>query len=192
MIVVTGATGNVGRPLVHALAQAGEPVTAVSRRPAELPEGVRHRQADLADPDGLRPVLDGADALFLLVAGEDPQAILGAAKAGGVRRIVLLSTQGAGGRTYELTGPAPITPRQRAQAIGDALDAPIRFIEQSRDEARAQMAQFMPEPVVDGPLAILGDPLPAEQRVSLDVQKILGRAPRTFADWAARNVAAFI
>ena len=31
MIVVTGATGNVGRPLVQALAAAGEQVTAVSR-----------------------------------------------------------------------------------------------------------------------------------------------------------------
>ncbi|MBF8186010.1 NAD(P)H-binding protein [Nonomuraea sp. K274] len=65
MIVVTGATGNAGQPLVHALAQASEQVTAVSRRPAELPG---HRQADLADPESLRPVLDGADVLFLLVA----------------------------------------------------------------------------------------------------------------------------
>ena len=35
MIVVTGATGNVGRPLVRALAAAGEDVTAVSRKPPE-------------------------------------------------------------------------------------------------------------------------------------------------------------
>lgn len=32
MIVVTGASGNVGRPLVHALVEAGEKVSAVSRR----------------------------------------------------------------------------------------------------------------------------------------------------------------
>ncbi|WP_342585458.1 NAD-dependent epimerase/dehydratase family protein [Saccharomonospora piscinae] len=41
MIVVTGATGNVGRPLVRALAEAGERVTAVARRITEVPEGVR-------------------------------------------------------------------------------------------------------------------------------------------------------
>ena len=43
MIVVTGATGNVGRPLVQALAAAGERVTAVSRgvSGAAAPEGVR-------------------------------------------------------------------------------------------------------------------------------------------------------
>jgi uncharacterized protein YbjT (DUF2867 family) len=51
------------------------------------------------------------------------------------------------GRTYELTGPAPVSPRQQAQAIGDALGTPLRFVEQSRDEARTKMLQFMPEPV---------------------------------------------
>ncbi|MEV6862411.1 NAD(P)H-binding protein [Streptosporangium subroseum] len=276
MIVVTGATGNVGRPLVQGLAAAGEQVTAVSRRPAEAPEGVRHRQADLAEPESLRTVLNGADALFLLVSGAgghvNPQAILDVAKAGGVRRIVLQSSQAAGtrpesdshsplrelegaiqqsgldwtilrpggfasnafawaetvrsqrtvtapfgdvalptvdpadiaevavaalrdgghaGRTYELTGPASITSRQRAQAIGEALGTPVRFIEQSREEARAQMLQFMPEPVADGTLSILGEPSAAEQRVSPDVERILGRSPRTFAEWAVRNVAAF-
>ena len=34
MIVVTGATGNIGKPLVAALAEAGEDVVAVTRRPA--------------------------------------------------------------------------------------------------------------------------------------------------------------
>jgi uncharacterized protein YbjT (DUF2867 family) len=95
------------------------------------------------------------------------------------------------GRTYELTGPAPVSPRQQAQAIGDALGTPLRFVEQSRDEARAKMLQFMPEPIVDGTLDIIGDPLPIEQRVSPDVEQILGRAPRPFAAWAARNIAAF-
>ena len=274
MIVVTGATGNVGRPLVRALAAAGEQVTAVSRRPSDVdvPQGVRPRRADLAEPEGLRPVLDGADALFLLGAGENPRDILDVAKAGGVRRVVLLSSQGAGtrpevsshsplrefehavrqsglewtvlrpggfdsnalmwaetvrsqrmvaapfgdvglpfidpadiaevaavvlrdgghaGRTYELTGPAPISPRGRAQAIGDALGAPVRFVEQSRAEARAQMLRFMPEPVVEGTLDILGEPSAAERRVSPDVERILGRAPRTFAEWAVRNIPAF-
>jgi hypothetical protein len=53
------------------------------------------------------------------------------------------------------------------------------------------MLQFMPEPVVEGTLAILGEPTPAEQRVSPHVEQILGRSPRTFAEWAARNIAAF-
>jgi uncharacterized protein YbjT (DUF2867 family) len=276
MIVVTGATGNVGRTLVQVLASAGKQVTAVSRRPSDLPAGVRHLQADLAEPGSLEPALDGADSLFLLVGADGdslkPPDIVDAVKAAGIRRIVLQSSQGAGtrpaapshshlrafedavqqsgkewtvlrpggfdsnafawvpmvraqrivaapfadvalptidpadiaevaaavlrdgshaGRTYELTGPAPVSPRQQAQAIGDALGTPLRFVEQSRDEARAKMLQFMPEPVVDGTLDIIGDPLPIEQRVSPDVEQILGRAPRPFAAWAARNIAAF-
>ncbi|MFI9332676.1 NAD(P)H-binding protein [Kitasatospora sp. NPDC052868] len=270
MIVVTGATGNVGQELVRHLLGAGEQVTAVSRRSGRLPDGVRHFAADLADPKSLDAALDGAEALFLLVAGDDPAGVLDLAAARGVRRVVLLSSQGAGtrpevyghpaafedavrrsglewtilrsgglnsnafawaesiraqrtaaapfgevglptvdpadvaavaaavlredghaGRTYELTGPAPVTPRERAEAIGEALGAPVRFVEQTRAEARAQMLSFMPEPVVEGTLAILGEPLPAEQAVSPDVEHVLGRAPRSFARWAARTAPAF-
>ncbi|WP_240974248.1 hypothetical protein [Nonomuraea composti] len=102
-----------------------------------------------------------------------------------------LREDGHAGQIYELTGPALSTPRQRAQAIGDAIGEPIRFIEQTRDEARAQMLQFMPEPVVETTLDIIGNPTPAEQRISPDVEQVLGRTPRTFAEWAIRNIAAF-
>src|SRR5690242_18589173 len=100
MIVVTGATGNVGRALVRHLVEAGEQVTAVSRRRPEdpLPPGVRHVAADLADPPAVRAALDGAEALFLLVAGEDPAGLVDRARAAGVRRIVLLSSQGVATR----------------------------------------------------------------------------------------------
>lgn len=104
---------------------------------------------------------------------------------------VVLREGGHAGSTYDLTGPAPVTPRERAEAIGEALGTPVRFIEQTRAEARAQMLSFMPEPVVEGTLAILGEPLPAEQETSPAVERILGRAPRAFADWAARTAPAF-
>ncbi|MFC7584417.1 hypothetical protein ACFQYP_12255 [Nonomuraea antimicrobica] len=53
------------------------------------------------------------------------------------------------------------------------------------------MLRFMPEPVVESTLGILGTPKAAEQQVSPDVERILGQSPRTFAEWALRNVAAF-
>ncbi|MEU5598284.1 NAD(P)H-binding protein [Streptomyces sp. NPDC020298] len=272
MIVVTGATGNVGRTLVRLLVGAGERVTGVARRitEADVPPGVRAVAAELGDAESLRPALEGAEAVFLLVAGEDPQGVVGAAKAAGVRRLVLLSSQGAGtrpqvyahaagfeaavresglewtilrsgglasnafawaepvrvhrtaaapfggvglpfvdpddvaavgaavlrgaghiGATYTLTGPAPTTPRERAGALAAALGEPVRFVEQTREEAEAQMAAFMPPPVVTGTLALLGAPMPEEQQVSPDVERVLGRAPRAFAQWAERNVGAF-
>ena len=72
MIVITGATGNVGQPLVELLADAGHSVTAVSRaKSAPLPTrpGVVTAVADLADVTTLAPALAGADALFLIVSG---------------------------------------------------------------------------------------------------------------------------
>ncbi|MBQ1163288.1 NmrA family transcriptional regulator, partial [Streptomyces sp. A73] len=60
-----------------------------------------------------------------------------------------------------------------------------------RVEASAAMAQSMPTELADDTLDILGNPSPAELRVSPDVERVLGRAPRPFADWAARNVTAF-
>jgi uncharacterized protein YbjT (DUF2867 family) len=98
---------------------------------------------------------------------------------------------GHDGRTYELTGPALSTPRQRSADLAAALGESIRFVEQSPDEARRQMLAFMPLPVVEGTLAILGAPTGREQRTSPDVTQVLGRPPRPFAEWAARNIAAF-
>ncbi|MFD9658624.1 SDR family oxidoreductase [Streptomyces mirabilis] len=120
MIVVTGATGNVGRPLTQALAEAGEQVTAVSRHAAAVPDGVRHVPADLAEPQGLTSALDGAKALFLLLSGDlhapeaRPTDIIDLAAASGVRRVVLLSSQGVATRPL---GPSRIAMR----AVEDAL-----------------------------------------------------------------------
>lgn len=102
----------------------------------------------------------------------------------------LLDDRHTGG-VYELTGPEVITPRQQAEAIAAALGSPVRFHELTRDEAKTAMTQSMPAELADDTLDILGSPSPAELRVSPDVQQVLGRAPRPFADWAARNVAAF-
>ncbi|MFB6812543.1 SDR family oxidoreductase [Streptomyces sp. NPDC056387] len=109
MIVVTGATGNVGGPLTRTLAGAGEQVTAVSRSAAPVSDGVRHLAADLAEPAGLEPALAGAKALFLLLSGDlhgpgtGPAELIARAGAAGVRRVVLLSTQGVATRPFGAT-----------------------------------------------------------------------------------------
>jgi uncharacterized protein YbjT (DUF2867 family) len=104
---------------------------------------------------------------------------------------VALREPGHAGRIYTLTGPAPISPRQQTAAIGAALGEPVRFVEQSRDEARNQMLGFMPEPVVEATLNVLGSPSPDEQRVYPDVERLLHRAPRTFTQWAHKHIEAF-
>jgi uncharacterized protein YbjT (DUF2867 family) len=103
MIVVTGATGNIGRPLVEALTAAGEKVVAVSRSDAEFPEGVLHRKADLADTASLRPAFEGGDKLLLLTIDPelDHTPIINAAKDAGITRVVLISSQRVATRPTE-------------------------------------------------------------------------------------------
>lgn len=95
------------------------------------------------------------------------------------------------GRTYELTGPSLVTPRDQAAAIGEALGEPVEFISQTRSEALSSFTAFMPAEVAEATLDILGTPTPAEQRLSPDVSRVLGRPPRPFTEWAARNAVAF-
>ncbi|MFC5825905.1 NAD(P)H-binding protein [Nonomuraea insulae] len=104
---------------------------------------------------------------------------------------VALREPGHEGGVYTLTGPVPISPREQAAAIGDVLGEPVRFVELSRAEARSRMLTYMPELVVEATLGVLGSPSAEEQQVSPDVERVLGRPARPFAEWVERNVAAF-
>ncbi|GAA1665914.1 NAD(P)H-binding protein [Glycomyces endophyticus] len=270
MIVVTGATGNVGRPLVEALLAKGQEVTAVSRGEAEFPPGVAHRTADLGEPETLAAAFAGADKLFLLTRDHeiDIAPVLAAAEEAGIGRVVLLSSERAatrpspevqvydnaltasdlewtilrpGGfasnallwsdsirkersmtapfgdvglplidprdiaevaaavlteeghdcRIYMLSGPELMSPRGQAAAIGAAIGEPVAFTEQTREEAYEQFLAFWPAEVVEGSLEVMGSPSAAEQRISPEVERLLGRPATTFAAWAERNAAAF-
>jgi uncharacterized protein YbjT (DUF2867 family) len=98
MILVTGASGNVGGELVSALARAGQPVRALTRSgaPDGLPAGAEAVAGDLNDPASLRPALDGADGVFLLPGYADMPAVLAQARRAGVSRVVQLSGMSAG------------------------------------------------------------------------------------------------
>jgi uncharacterized protein YbjT (DUF2867 family) len=102
MIVVTGATGKVGRHVVSGLVDRGEAVRVVVRDPdaAELPEDLDVVSGDLRDPRGLPAGLDGADAVFLLwpFFGDDGAGGLVDTLASHTGRIVYLSAQAAEGR----------------------------------------------------------------------------------------------
>jgi uncharacterized protein YbjT (DUF2867 family) len=96
-IIVTGATGTVGRHVIDGLLAHGATVRAMTRRPdtAGLPPQVDVVAADLDDPTTLPPAFVDGDALYLLATG-DTSAAIAAAEAAGIRRIVLLSSASAG------------------------------------------------------------------------------------------------
>ncbi|WP_315772620.1 MULTISPECIES: NmrA/HSCARG family protein [unclassified Bradyrhizobium] len=97
-ILVTGATGTVGRHVVDQLVKRGADVRALVRDPAKarFPAGVAVAQGDLLDIDSLRSAFSGVSTLFLLNAvapGEFTQALvaLNVAREAGIARIVYLS-----------------------------------------------------------------------------------------------------
>jgi len=97
-ILVTGATGTVGRQVIEQLVKRGADVRALVRDPAKanFPAGVVVAQGDLLDVDSLRGAFSGVSTLFLLnavVSDEFTQALiaLNLAREAGVERIVYLS-----------------------------------------------------------------------------------------------------
>ncbi len=118
MILVTGAAGFVGRHVVRALADRGERVRALVRRPAgasvlddvdcELAHG------DVTDPASLRKAMEGAEAvvhLVAIIAGRPADFervmtrgtanVLDAAGQAGVRRLIYMSALGTSEETKD-------------------------------------------------------------------------------------------
>ena len=101
-ILVTGATGRVGRQVVNQLVNRGADVRALVRDPskADFPATVNVVQGDMLDLDSLRRAFVGVRTLFLLnaVAGDEfTQALiaLNVARESGVERVVYLSVMHA-------------------------------------------------------------------------------------------------
>ncbi|MEV5964147.1 SDR family oxidoreductase [Kribbella sp. NPDC051952] len=99
MILVTGATGTIGSELVRQLVARSTSVRAMTRDPRRV-SGVPVVQGDFEDPDSLRRATDDVSAVFLLSAPgprvpEHDRAMVEAAVAGGVRKIVKLSAIGS-------------------------------------------------------------------------------------------------
>lgn len=83
-ILVTGATGMVGRNVVRQLVEAGEPVRAMSRNPRD-----GQVYGDLLKPETIP--FDGVDRMYLFPVDETAREVVARARDAGVRRIVDLS-----------------------------------------------------------------------------------------------------
>jgi uncharacterized protein YbjT (DUF2867 family) len=275
MLLVTGASGNVGAEVVQALAAAGQEVRALTRsdRPAGLAPGVQGVAGDLNRPASLTDALAGVQGVFLLPGYEDMEGVLAVMRGAGVERVVLLSgssaqsgdtsnavsaymirseaaVRGSGvpwtilrpygfmsnalrwrdqlkagdvvvepfanvpvavidphdiaavaarallddgheGRSYVLSGPQPLLPADRVRVLGAALGRELRFEAQSDAEARAQMSAQMPVEYVDAFFDFYVDGSLDESQVQPTVEEVIGRAPRSFEQWAAEHADAF-
>lgn len=141
-VLVTGATGFIGRRLVPALIEAGHDVRAMTRRPEAYDGQGTPVGADVSDPDSLRPALEGVDvAIYLVHSLDDPdferkdadaaRNFSAAAAAAGVSQIVYMG--GLGDDDGELsahlrsrrevegllgTGGVPVTVLRAAIVVG--------------------------------------------------------------------------
>jgi uncharacterized protein YbjT (DUF2867 family) len=105
-VLVTGATGFIGRRLVPALLDAGHEVRAMTRHPETYDGPGEPVGADVMDADSLRPALEGVDvAVYLVHSLDDPdferkdaeaaRNFSAAAAAAGVRQIIYMGGLGA-------------------------------------------------------------------------------------------------
>jgi uncharacterized protein YbjT (DUF2867 family) len=105
MILITGATGNVGRELVKQLLELGEPLRIVTRdesKVSSLDSRIERVIGDLSEDATLERALQGVGRVFMFPLLMDPnhhatRVLLSKAKQYGIQHIVMLSAIGAKG-----------------------------------------------------------------------------------------------
>jgi len=142
-ILVTGATGTVGIRVTELLAKRGARVRAFTRNAERarrlLPESLQIAEGDLMKPETIRDALQGAEAMFLIVSSDEPDAdlqtdpqVVKLAEEAGVKRVVVLAG-------YE---EGPVEESLRASGIQWTLVKPAEFMANAlsdwRDTIRAE------------------------------------------------------
>jgi uncharacterized protein YbjT (DUF2867 family) len=138
MILVTGASGNVGSAVLQELLRAGAPVRGMYRskeEPAKAPAGASPVLADFANRASLDRALDGVDSVFL-VCSPIPQLVelesnvVDACRKRGVKHLVQNSALGAG--VYDKSFPRwhyAVEERVRASGIPATILRPESFMQ---------------------------------------------------------------
>lgn len=118
-VLVTGAGSLLLGGVAAALAARGDEVVCLQRRTLVLPDGVRQVQGDVRDADAVRAAVDGCDAVlhgaarvgvlggwddFRSVNVDGTANVLTAARAGGARRVVYVSTPSVAHSGHSLVG----------------------------------------------------------------------------------------
>lgn len=117
-ILVTGASGFLGRLLVRRLVGEGRPVRVLERRPSDAfaDTPVERVSGDVTDPESLRRAADGAGPVFNLAGVvshlESDSALMQAVNVDGVEHVLTAAREAGAGRVVHVSsvaslGPAP-------------------------------------------------------------------------------------
>lgn len=129
-IALIGATGRAGSPILQELVRRGHQVTAIVRNPEKVQAqvNVTPKKGDVFDKDGLAALLKGHDAVISAVhfLQSDPQTLIGAVKASGVKRYLVVGGAGslevAPGVTLVSTPEFPAAYKDEATKGGEFLN----------------------------------------------------------------------
>jgi uncharacterized protein YbjT (DUF2867 family) len=103
-----------------------------------------------------------------------------------------LTEDGHGGKTYTISGPQVLTPREMVRSIGEAIGRDIEFVELTEAEAReAWAAEGFPPDVIEFFVWAHGNTPPMGYTVVPTVEEVTGRPARTFAQWAREHADEF-
>src|SRR3984893_10216367 len=138
MILITGASGSVGKTVLAEMARSGEKHRAMYRskeEAAKAPAGTETVIADFADKGSLAAALRGVESVYL-VCSPIPDLVklesnaIEACEAVGVRRVVLNSALGAG--DYPKSFPSwhrKVEDKLRATKIAHCILRPNSFLQ---------------------------------------------------------------
>ena len=107
---------------------------------------------------------------------------------------VTLTQPGHLGKKYVLTGGEAISYRQAAEIIGATIGKPVRFVDESPDQARARrVREGLPPAVIESALAISAYQRAGGKTVTITntIADLTGRPPRTVSEFVREHAAAF-
>ncbi|MGB3480819.1 MAG: NAD(P)H-binding protein [Mycobacterium sp.] len=175
-ILVTGATGNIGRRIVENLNMLGvKDIRALTTNPAKaaLPESVTAITGYLGKPETLPAALDGVDRVYLAPLPDTLAA----------------PQEQHFGAMYDLTGPVALSRGDIARQIGVGIGKAVEVQQCSRTEAEDLLRPVMGDGVRWYFDLFDGDP--EHQAANDNVERLTGTPAESMARWAARNADVF-
>ncbi|HEY8208391.1 MAG TPA: NmrA family NAD(P)-binding protein, partial [Myxococcaceae bacterium] len=129
---------------------------------------------------------------FFAPAGDGKMGVIHPADIAAVA-VKVLTTPGHEGKAYVLTGGETLSNAEQAKILSDAVGKPIEYVNVPPEAAADGMLKGgMPKAYVDMLIEFYGVVRAGFTAVATgDVEKVLGRKPKTYADWAKENAAAF-